>query len=170
MCTVAVVAAAGGLVAGRAFAEDPMPGGAPPMEKAIDGHALVKALTANGWTVKGDGAGTSTFRLGANKTVLVQDYTTAGGKMGPYGGVGATKVSADGKTATMWWFHSMGAQPMQFTGPITDTGYELSGDVPNMMGAITKATVKLTKKGEGYEFTYVQDDQTYMTDTYTKAK
>jgi len=177
MCTVAVVAAGAGAVAGRAFAEDdPMAGGGgpPPPQKTIDGHALVKALTANSWTTsatspQGPGTGTASFRLGADKTVLVQDYSAKHG-WGPYGGLGVTKISDDGKTATMWWFNTMGGTPDVYTGSINDTGYELKGEIETGPNMKSKVVIKMVKKGEGFEFTFGMDGQVGMTDVYTKAK
>jgi hypothetical protein len=173
-CAAAVLAFAGGIVAGRAVAEDEMPAGGMPQEKPIDGHALVKALTANKWTTKstssmGGGEGETSYRLGAGKTALVQDYDSKSA-MGAYSGLGITKVSADGKTATMWWFNSMSPNADEYTGPITENGYELTGTVDNMQGGKAKANLKLTKKGEGFEFTYTMDGQLMFTDVYTKAK
>lgn len=176
MCAVAVVAAGAGAVAGRAFAEDdPMAGGGmPPPQKPIDAHPLVKSLTANPWTTKatspqGPGEGKASFRLGAANTVLVQDYD-AKHAWGPYGGLGVTKISDDGKTATMWWFNTMGGEPDVYTGPITDTGYELKGEIETGPGTKSKVVIKMVKKGDGFEFTFGMDGQVGMTDVYTKAK
>ena len=174
---VAVTCAAGGLMAGRAMAkDDPAPAAPamPPAEKAIDGNPLVKALTASKWTTKssssmGNGAGTNAYHLAAGKTVLVQDYESKG-TTGEYAGLGVYKLSADGKTATLWWFNTMSNSADQYTGPVTDTGYELSGTVDNMAGGKAKAELKLAKKGETFEFTYTMDDQLMFTDVYTPAK
>lgn len=175
MALSAAALLAGGIVAGRATAgDDPMAGGGmPPTVKCVDGNALVKALTANKWTVTGSGMGasegTSSYTLGAGKTVLVQTLDSKSA-MGDYSGHGVTAWSEDGKSATMWWFNSMTQQPLVFKGTTTDAGYELSGEAPGMDGKPGKATIKMVKKGEGFEFTYSHEGQVYMTDTYAKAK
>ena len=172
VCATALVA--GGILAGRVTADDPAPAGpaAMPAVKCVDGNALVKALTANKWTVKDVGPmpseGTSSFTLGAGKTVLVQTLESKGAM--DYAGHGVTAWSEDGKTATMWWFNSMTQMPLVFKGPTTDDGYELSGEAPGMDGKPGKATIKMVKKGEGFEFTYAQDGMVIMTETYAKAK
>jgi hypothetical protein len=159
------VAAVGGLLAGRALAEDEMGGGMPTPEKSIEAHALVKAL-AGKWDVKSsDGAtGTTTYRLVANKTALLQEYETKGGMMQEFGGAGAFKISDDGKSARLWWLSSVQKEPDEYKGTVTDTGYELSQGE----GA-TKVTLKLVKKGEGWEWSITGPWGT-MSDTYTKAK
>jgi hypothetical protein len=171
MCAVALVAASGGIVAGRALAEDPPAG--MDNEKPIDGNALVKALTANKWATEATGLmaskGAASFRLGAGKTLLVEDYDVKG-DMGEYSGFGVFKWSADGKTATLWWFDNGAAKPTEFTGPATDTGYELTGTVSRMPGQASKTVLKLTKKGDGFEFTYTEEGTVAFTDTLTKAK
>jgi hypothetical protein len=164
MAFVAAVAAVGGAVTGRALAEDEM-GGMPQPQKTIDGHALVKALSGK-WAVKSDSGatGTTSFRLTANKTVLLQEYESTGGMMGSFAGVGTFKIADDGKAATLWWLSSHQPTPDEYKGTVTDTGYELSEGE----GA-DKVTIKLVKKGEGFEWSITGSFGT-MTDTYTKAK
>ncbi len=174
MVAVALVAAAGGLATGRALAEDdPMAGGAaPPSEPCIDGNALVKALTANKWTTKATGMmsseGAVSFRLGAGKTLLVEDYDSKG-DLGAFSGLGVYKWGADGKTVSVTWFDTMSPKPTTFTGPVSDTGFELSGEMETPEGPTT-GVIKLVKKDAGFEFTMTAGGQLMMTDVYTPAK
>jgi hypothetical protein len=159
------VAAVGGLLAGRALAEDEM-GGMPQPEKTIDGHALVKALVGK-WTIKqtapwGEAEAVATFRLGAGKTVLVEDYDSKG--MMEFNGMGWFKLGDDGKSITLWWLDSHSKEPTEFKGTVSDTGYEMTGGEDGK-----KMTMKLVKKGEGFEWT-MSGDMGTMTDLFTKAK
>lgn len=170
-CAVAVVATAGGLVAGRALAEDDPMAKAMETEKPIDGNPLVKALTANRWTTKATGMmsseGTVSFRLAAGKTLLVEEYDSKG-DIGEFSGFGVFKFSPDGKTATLWWFDTHSAKPTEYTGPATESGCELSAPSQHVPGA--KTVLKFAKKGEGFEFTYTEGGEVAFTDVYTKAK
>lgn len=166
--TLAFVAAAavGGLLAGRALAGDDK-GGMPEPQKTIEANALVKSMVGK-WNVKtsgsfGEGEAVATFRLGVGKTVLVEEYDSKGG-MGEFSGAGWMKIGDDGKAATLWWVDSMSKEPNAFKGNVTDTGYELTEGE----GA-EKVTIKLTKKGEGFEWTMTFPGGN-MTGVYTKAK
>lgn len=164
---VGVVAAGAGFVARGALAEDEKPAEMP-QEKAIDGHALVKALSGT-WTTKatstmGDMAGQVTYGLECGKTILASRYQTKGG-FGEMHGFGVTKISADGKTATQWWFDSMMPEALVMTGPVTETGFSVEGS--NKQGA---SKVTLEKKGDGFEMKVFGDGNLFMTETYTKAK
>jgi hypothetical protein len=141
--------------------------------QAAISHALLKSL-AGSWTTSstsmhGDGTGKSTFTLGVGGTALVQDYENTG--TGPDGapmsfyGHGVYKVSEDGKTLTGWWFDSMSKEPNVLTGPLTETGYELTGDMPGM----GPFTVRLAKTDAGLEFKMFSGEQTFMTETYTRS-
>ena len=160
------VAAVGGLLAGRALAEDEM-AGMPQPQKTIDGHALVKALSGK-WNVKtsgdfGDGEAVATYRVGVGKTVLLEEYDSKSA-MGEFNGAGWFKLSDDGKSGSLWWIDSHGKAPSEFTGTVTDTGFEFAKGE----GA-EKVTLKMTKKGEGFEWT-MTGSWGKMTGVYTKAK
>jgi len=163
---VSVVAAGVGFVARGAFAEDAPP--APAQEKAIDGHALVKAL-AGTWTTKatstmGPMTGQVTYGLECGKTILASRYAAKAEAL-EFQGFGVLKLSADGKTATQWWFDTMMEGVLMMTGPATDTGYTIEGS--NKMGS---SKITLTKKGDGFEMKMWADGAEFMTETYTKAK
>ncbi len=156
---------AGAFWAGRATAEDPQ--AMPEAEKPIDAHPLIKAL-AGKWNVKGTSAmgestGTSNSTLVCGNTILMQDYASKGA-MGDFKGLGLMKLSADGKSGTIWWFDTFMPDVLKLTGPVTATGYEMTGDCP--MGPM-KAV--MAPKGDGFEFTMHMGDQK-MVDTYTRAK
>jgi hypothetical protein len=127
--------AAGALVFGlSARAEDP----AMPSEKKIE-HPLLKGVVGDwnvSWTATSQegtqsGKATSTFRLAAGDTILVEDYSGPE-MMGGFYGHGVIKLSADGKTMTTWWFDSMGPEPLKLSGPVTDTTTTIEADAPQM--------------------------------------
>jgi hypothetical protein len=164
---VAVLAAGVGYVARGAFAEDAP--AAPDKEKPIDGLALVKALTGN-WTTKatstmGAMTGQVSYGLECGKTILASRYAAKADALGEFQGFGVLKFSADGKTATQWWFDSMMDGVLMMTGPATDTGYTIEGS--NKLGS---SKVTLTKKGDGFEMKMWVEGAEFMTETYTKAK
>lgn len=171
----AMALVASGIVAGRSTAGgEPQEGAGMPGEACIDTHALVKALTANAWSTKGtgmwDSVGKVSFRLGAGKTLLVQDYAATGTAGDALHGLGVLKWAPDGKTATVWWFDDTMKRPIELKGPASESGYELTGEMALPDGKPSTATFKLAKKGEGFEFTLAADGQVMMTEVYSKAK
>jgi len=163
---VGVLAAGVGFVARGAVAGEEA--GAPPSEKPVDGHALVKALSGT-WNTKatstmGPMEGQVTYGLECAKTILATRYVTKGG-FGEMHALAVTKFSADGKTVTQWWFDSMMADVLTMTGPVTDTGYTIEGSSKQGSSKVT-----LTKKGDGFEMKMWADGAEFMTETYTKAK
>lgn len=171
----ALALVASGMLAGRSLAGDePKESEGTRQEAPIDGYALVKALTANAWDTKGTGmwesVGKVTFRLGAGKTLLVQDYAATGTAGESLHGLSVIKWSADGKTASAWWFDETMKAPLELKGPASDTGYELKGEMALPDGKPSTATFKLVKKGAGFEFTLAADGQVMMTEVYTKAR
>ena len=163
---VALVAGGLGFVVRGAAAGDEAPAGE--MEKPIDQHALVKSLVGT-WTTKGTSvigamAGTATHGLECGNTILL---TRTSGKAGAiaFHGLGVLKFSADGKTATQWWFDSGMDTALVMTGPVTADGYTIEGS--NKLGS-SKTT--LTKKGDGFELKIWADGAEFMTETQTKVK
>ena len=164
---VGVLAAGVGFLARGAIAGDEP--AAPAMEKPIDGHALVKALSGS-WTTKatstlGPMTGSITYGLDCGKTIVTSRYQAKSEAMGEFQGFGVLKFSADGKTATQWWFDTMMEGTLMMTGPLTDTGYTIEGS--NKMGS---SKIVLAKKGEGFEMKMWANGEEFMTETYTKAK
>jgi hypothetical protein len=159
-----------GLGAGRARAEEPK-GGAPAPEKPLK-HPLTDALVGSWTTVSsgmmGGGKSKVSYALGIGGTALLQTYENTSGEPGKeetFHGHGVYKVSADGKTLSVWWFDSASAEPMKMTGPLTDGGYEIKGTHDGMPMKITFA-----KAGDGYEFKMFMGDAEVMKDVYTKVK
>ena len=164
---VSLFAAGIGFVARGAFAADEAPQPAP--EKPIDGNALVKALLGS-WTTAakstmGEMTGTVSYGLECGKTTLVNRYKAKGEAFGEFEGLGVLKISADGKTASLWWFDTMMDGVLMMTGPATDTGYTIEGS--NKMGS---SKITLTKKDAGFEMKMWANGEEFMTETYTKAK
>lgn len=161
---VGVVAAGVGFLTRGAIAGDE-----PAEVKPIDGHALVKALSGS-WTTKatstlGAATGTVSYALECAKTTLVSRYTAKFEGTGEMQGLGVLQISADGKTATQWWFDSMMEGVLIMTGPITPTGYTIEGS--NKMGS---SKIVFAKKGDGFELKMWANGEEFMTETYTKAK
>src|SRR5688572_1284624 len=100
----------------------PEGGGHPPPQSAID-HPLLNAMVGD-WTVTWSstmpapttGKATSKVTKAIGGTALVEDYSSD--MMGGFHGHGVTKVSEDGKTLTIWWFDSMGSEPIVLKGPL----------------------------------------------------
>ncbi len=170
-----VVLAAGVAVsAGFALADDeggaPAGGGMPPVQKVIK-HPYVDSLLG-AWSTESTGPmgpskGSTTYRLGVGDTALLQDYQSVGA--GPGGaemkffGHGVFKVSDDGKTITVWWIDTHSPEPIKLSGPLTDKGYDISGDTPQ-----GKLHLTLAKTAEGHLFTMEMGGMT-MTDVYKPA-
>ena len=99
----------------------------------------------------------------------MEEYEATSAAMGPYAGHGVFKLGDDGKSVSVWWFDSMSPAPMKFTGTLTDTGYDATGDMPD--GSGEKMRITLEKKGAGYEFHGIgADGKDWMTETWTPAK
>jgi hypothetical protein len=150
--------------------------GMPAPEKAI-ASPFVDHL-AGSWTTESTsimdgkeskGTGKATFTKGVGGTALVQTYEMTGpgpdGKPMTYYGHGVTKVAADGKTATTWWFCNMSPDSMKLTGTLTDSGLELSGTSPHG----TPVTVSYTKTADGVAFK-MTDGANEMKDIYKRAR
>ena len=163
---LAVVVAGTSLGARFARAEDPKQG-VPPVQKPVK-QAFVESLVGT-WDVETTGAfaagkGKATFAKGVGDTALLETYEKTS-SMGTYFGHGIYKVSDDEKTISVWWLDNFSAEPMKLSGPLKDTGYEVSGDAPGM------GTMKLTfeKKGDALVYTMFAGGME-MKSTYTKAK
>jgi hypothetical protein len=163
-----VVAFAGGAVlsAGLARAEDPAAPPMPKREKQLQ-QAFLDALVGT-WNVETTGGmtgkGKATFAKGVGGTALLETYETSD-KGEAFNGHGIHKVSEDGKTVTVWWFDDFSAKPLELTGPLTDTGYEISGECPHGPMKIT-----FEKKGDALLFKMFMGGQEAMVGNYTKAK
>ena len=166
--TVALVGAlvvGAGLCAGLARAEDPKDV-MPPVQKEMK-QPFVDALVGT-WNIETTGPmagkGKATFAKGVGATALLEDYESLSA-MGKFSGHGIHKVSDDDKTITVWWIDNYVAEPLKLTGPLTDTGYAISGDAPGM----GPMKIKFEKKGEGLVFTMEAGGNT-MVSNYTRAK
>jgi hypothetical protein len=171
LALAAVVVASGSYLsvhtARSARAEDAAPAGMPPSQKKID-CPLAKALVGD-WTIATammgqTGTAKSKIALALGDTAIFEDYT--GSFMGmSFVGHGVYKVSDDGKTINGWWFDTMASEPMKLTGPLTETGYEISG-------SSDRGPVKITmKKVEGgFDFAMSEGGQPSFTQQYRKAK
>ena len=164
---VALVAGGLGFLARGAAAGDEAP--AAEMEKPIDQHALVKSLVGT-WTTKatsvlGAMSGTASHALECGNTIVLTRTTGKADSIGTFHGLGVLKLSADGKTATQWWFDSAMDTALVMTGPVTADGYTIEGS--NKLGS-SKTT--LTRKGDGFELKIWADGAEFMTETQTKAK
>ena len=156
-----------GAVIGTRFAraEDPK-GGMPPAQKAMK-QPFVETLVGT-WNVETTGPmagkGKATFTRGVGGTALLEDYEKTSA-MGTYFGHGVFKVSDDDKTITIWMLDNYGAEPLKLSGPLKDTGYEVSGETPGM-GSMK---ITLEKKGDTLINTMSAGGME-MTSTYAKAK
>jgi hypothetical protein len=155
-----------GLCAGLARADDPKPG-VPSGQKEVK-QPFLDALIGT-WNVEttgpmAAGKGKSTFAKGVGGTAVLQDYEKKSA-MGPYFAHGIYKVSDDDKTLTLWWLDNHGAEPVKFTGALTDTGYDVSGEA----SGVGVVNLKAEKKGDTIVFTMGMGGQSMVT-TYTRAK
>jgi hypothetical protein len=164
IATSAVVLVLAGALSLGAFAEDETAGGPPampPPQKKVD-HPLAAALVGE-WTIDHASAqglkarGKATFAWALNGTALVETYD-----MGEaYAGHGVFKFGDDGKSVQAWWFDTMSSEPTHFTGTATEKGFE--------MRAKDDTRIAYAKTEKGFEFRLAMGDQTFFTDTMTRA-
>ena len=155
----------------RLAAEDTK--GAPAPQKPIVQPFLDRQTWTTGATMSHDGqegkGQEDDVRARDRRHALVQTYELdmkgPDGKPMTFHGMGVTKLSEDGKTATTWWFDDMSPEPMKLSGAITDTGVELSGD--SRMGGRT--TITMRKTPDGIQFEMVEGANK-MTDIYRRTK
>jgi hypothetical protein len=170
----AVLLAGFAVSGGFARAEDE--GGAPaggemPLNQKVIKHPYVDSLIGTWSTAStspmGTSKGSTTYRLGVGDTALLQDYQSvgqmAGGGEMKFSGHGVFKVADDGKTITVWWIDTHSPAPIKLSGPLTDKGYDITGDTPQ-----GKLHLTLAKSPEGHRFTMEMGGMT-MTDVYTPA-
>lgn len=164
-----VAAFAGGMVltGGLARAEEPAQPKGSPVQKELK-HAFLDALVGT-WNLETTGGivgkGKTTFAKGVGGTAILETYENKTDH-GTFHGHSILKMSDDGKTVTVWWLDNYLEEPLKLTGPLKETGYEISGEFPGMgTGRIT-----LEKKGEGLVLKMFMGGQEAMTGTYTKAK
>lgn len=131
-----VVASAALVSAGDPPAEKPAEAAAP---KAV-ASAFLKGLVGAWETEMTEGdlgrhKGRSTWRLGMNDTAAMEDYasslTTAEGKTVPWSAHVVCREGADGKSVEAWMFDNLNVPPLRFTGALTETGFDVSGDTPD---------------------------------------
>jgi hypothetical protein len=167
LSAVAALAAASFLFVHSARAGDPPPDGMPPAQKKID-HPLLTAAIGEWtvtWTAAEHGSGTATSRIApaAGGTLSVEDYSSPDMMPGGFHGHGVTKVSADGKTVTTWWFDSMGSEPIKLSGPLTADTATIEGETP--MGAMK---IVHKKVDGGFDFDGTLDGQPWLKQQYRK--
>ena len=167
----ALVVSALSLSAGARAGDDPAPAApaAPPPQKTVK-HPFFDGLVGSYTTTMkgqmGDGSGKVTVRLGVGGTAVIEDYDATMGK-DPFSGHGVFKVGDDGKTVTIWWFDTMMPEAMKLSGALTDTGYDVSGDIP---GAGMKMRLTFEKKGATYEMRgFGGDGAEWMKETWTRV-
>ena len=142
----------------------------PPVQKPVktplfDGVMGSYTTTSKG--MMGEGKGKVSMHLAIGGTAVIEEYESTSG-MGPYAGHGVYRVGDDGKSVSIWWFDSMSPKPMTFTGTLTDTAYDATGDMPDGSG---KMRITLEKKGDAYEFRGLgADGKEWMAETWTRAK
>ena len=151
----------------RAARGEDEPAGHPKAQPKVV-HPFLDGLVGS-WdvTMKAGGAemkGGVRYGKEVDGTALLEDLHVGEGAAAFYG-LGVMRPSEDGKTLKSWWFDTQGKGGMwPFEGPLTETGYDLKGDM-----AGTAATVSLHKKGSGYEFTMKVADKVAATATYAKS-
>jgi hypothetical protein len=136
-------------------------------------HPYVDALLGS-WSTTATGQTTATgktqVRLGIGDTTVLQEYASEGklpdGSSTRAFGHGMYKVSADGRTITAWWLDNYLAEPIRLTGPLTETGFDVTGDAP---GGKLRITFERTADGHVMRG-YMGDAKTpYVTDVYKRA-
>jgi hypothetical protein len=169
--SVAAAFAAGstlfGLSAGASDAPDCK---CPPPQKQVE-NALLKASIGE-WEVtwslnrpdgqKMSGKGTSKLALAVGGTAVVEDYAGMAG----FHGHAVLKESADGKTLTNWWFDSMAAEPIRFTGALTETSAVVTGDAPGL----GQMRIEWKKVEGGIDFASTVGGKPFLTQQYRRSK
>ncbi len=64
----------------------------------------------------------------------------------------------------IWWLDSFSPEPQKFTGTLTDSGYEASGESPT-----GRISLKMEKTADGFSFK-IKHGELEMKETYSKAK
>jgi hypothetical protein len=147
------------LAGGFAGAEDEAGGGMPPPQKKVDQPALTDWVGT--WDFVGDaGKGASTVKLAVGDTAVVEDLSADMGDF-TYAGHGVTKVGADGKSVTLWWFDNVSPEPEVFRGTIGPDGIEAKSD---------KHRITRKKTATGYEFKMFEGENQLFASQYTRGK
>jgi hypothetical protein len=114
------------------------------------------------------GTGKATYARAIGNTAIIQNYENSGpgpdGKTMTFFGHGVNRLSDDGKTLTVYWFCNMYPDPMKLSGPISDSGIELSGESPQGQAV----TISFTKSADGITFK-MKEGENEMTDVYKRA-
>ena len=141
-----------------------------PPQKPID-HPLLTAAVGD-WTVSFTGHGptgtmtgkaTSKIAKGLGGTALFEDYSAPEMMPGGYQGHAVIKTSADGTTMTLWWFDSMGPEPIKLSGPLTADSATIEG--PSPMGPMKI----VWKKAEGgFDFEGTMSGKPWLSQKYRK--
>jgi hypothetical protein len=114
------------------------------------------------------GSGKAVYTRGIGGTAIIQNYENSGpgpdGKVMTFSGHAINRVSDDGKTLTLWWFCNMYPDPMKLTGPITDSGVELTGESPHGQAV----TISFKKTADGITFN-MKEGENEMNETYKRS-
>jgi hypothetical protein len=172
VCAAALLAASLLVFGASALAGDPPAEGMPNPAKKIVNPLLLSAVgtwsvtwTADGPSGPQSGTATSRIAMAVGDTAVVEDYASTDMMPGGFYGHGVLRPSEDGKTLNLWWFDSMGGEPMKMTGPLTDTSSTVEG--PSPMGPM-KITWK--KVEGGFDFDGEADGKPWLVQKYRAAK
>src|SRR5262245_51434455 len=164
--TVAAAFAAGSTLFGLSARAADTPECKCPPQKQV-GNALLKASVGEwevAWSMttpdgkKMSGKGTSKIALAVGGTALVEDYAGMPG----FHGHAVIKESADGKTLTNWWFDSVAAEPIRFTGALGETSAVATGDCPGL----GEMKIEWKRVEGGIDFQSTVAGQPFLTQQY----
>jgi hypothetical protein len=165
-----VLGIAGAALATLARASDPAPGAPPPPRKVS--NAFLRSLVGD-WDVvtsgpMGGSPARSTWRFAAGETALVEDYsgkiTMEKGESVPWNVTVVVREGPEGKTIEGWLFDDWKSPPDQYTGALTDAGFDVSAKIP--MGTMR---VVAAKKDYGFEVRMSLDGKEVRVEQYRES-
>ncbi len=107
-------------------------------------------------------AGTASHGLECGNTILLTRTSGKADAIGTFQGLGVLKISADGKTATQWWFDTGDGHRARDDGP---------GDRERLHArGVEQARVRARRRDEEGRLNKMGDGAEFMTETQTKVK
>jgi hypothetical protein len=143
----------------------------PPVQKPVSGaylDSLLGTWTTDTTSDMGSAKGKTTFAKAAAGTAILETCDGTAELKGTtlqVGAVGIYKVSEDGKNLTIWWIDNMLPEPLKGTGPLTDSGFEISVDHPQHDSFV----IKMSKTPDGHALKVIEDGKETATQTFRRA-
>lgn len=136
------------------------------LDDLVGNWATKSTMRHDGQSVEGTGA--SSFARGLGDTAILQTYESsapdADGRSTKMYGHGVYRVAEDEATLEGWWFSNLTHDVLRLTGPVSTSGFEITGDGPN-----GKMTVSLQRAPDGLKLRVLEGTQEVLTESYTRT-